>query len=72
MNNDGILDAAEFDGLFYLQEDRDLTANARPDGVGHMQVADKHNEDEMDNYIHGGYGTYNKRPLHSSEILQLP
>ena len=29
-------------------------------------------EETIGNYIHGGYGTYNKKPLGPGEILQLP
>ena len=68
MNSDGILDASELDGIFFYQADKhNLTSDSKEHG---LVVADnKIGEDDMDNYIHGGYGTYNKRPLQVNEML---
>ena len=69
VNNDGLLDLSELDGIFYLSADKDLTSDLQ---TGEQFAVEKLNEDTMDNYIHGGYGTYNKRPLPVAEMLQLP
>lgn len=37
-----------------------------------MGNGEKIDSEEYGKYIHGNYGTYNKRPLDVSEMLQLP
>ena len=64
-NRDGLLDQVEFDHLFAMSADG--KANDSP----HMMDKTVEEED-LGNYMHGGYNTYNKRPLAMGEMLQLP
>ena len=66
INKDGLLDEMEFEMLFNRQPDQGqyITAGA----VFKDHVA----EEDLGKYMHGGYNTYNKRPLDVHEMLQLP
>lgn len=64
-----MLDKQEFEQLLTYQLNRSLVANAMD---GSPVRTDLPSDEHLGNYIQGGYGTYNKRPLQHSEMLQLP
>ena len=68
VNKDGLLDEIEFDQLFTMQ----VGAQALRDGALPQDPINGVAEDDLGNYIQGGYNTYNKRPLQYAEMLQLP
>ena len=59
VNKDGLLDEIEFDQLFTMQ----VGASALRDGALPQDPINGVAEDDLGNYIQGGYNTYNKRPL---------
>jgi len=65
VNQDGMLDVAEFEQLFLGQMYKGIATRDR-------SPRDEIGEEVLGNYIQGGYNTYNKRPLEVNEILQLP
>ena len=68
VNKDGMIDEREFEMLFYHVPATGATQ--QQDGpVGQDNGA---GEENLGNYMQGGYNTYNKKPLEFSEILQLP
>ena len=67
MNHDGMLDELEFEMLFKMQpKEQPVKLQEGP------MINEPVNEEDLGNYMHGGYNTYNKRPLEISEMLQLP
>ena len=58
-NKDGLLDELEFDQLFRMQ----VGATALKDGALPQDPQNGVAEEDLGNYIQGGYNTYNKRPL---------
>ena len=57
-NNDGQLEEFELDALFLGND-----IKGYQESIGQL---------EMNNYLQGGYNTYNKRPLQNNEMLGLP
>ena len=62
-----MLDEMEFEMLFNMMPKN----NAAKLGDGPMMKDNVH-EDDLGNYMQGGWNTYNKRPLDVAEMLQLP
>ena len=64
INRDGMLDEMEFEMLFHMMP---------KNGSGKLQegpmMKDNVGEEDLGNYMQGGYNTYNKRPLDNSEML---
>ena len=62
-NKDGILDEVEFDGLFTNQ----MIGRRALSELPTMQRST--GEEELKEYMQGGYNTYNKKPWGYSEML---
>lgn len=64
VNKDGMIDEFEFEMLF----------SRIPTGATQQQDGPMGQESGAgeENYMQGGYNTYNKKPLDVSEMLQLP
>ena len=67
INQDGMLDEMEFEILFNL-----MPKNSSAKLQEGPMMKEPVNEEDLGNYMHGGYNTYNKRPLDVNEMLQLP
>ena len=68
VNHDGMLDEQEFEMLFSMPpKDQPVMMQESP-----IMMKENLNEEDLGNYMHGGYNTYNKRPLELAEMLQLP
>ena len=58
VNHDGQLDEQEFEMLFNMQS-KDKPGKLQDN----VMIQENLNEEEVGNYMTGGYNTYNKRPL---------
>ena len=68
VNKDGQLDEFEFENLFTMVPNKAVAAMQD----GPMKYENNVGEEGLGNYMHGGYNTYNKKPLDANEMLQLP
>ena len=63
MNQDGQIDELELDNLFHLKAGLE---GGPMQGDGNESYAP---DEQLGNYIVGGYNTYNKQPLNVGEML---
>ena len=64
---DGLLDELELEALFsgYIGSKNNVDCN-----IDYLE--DTEQRENINRYMRGGYGTYNKRPLDKQEIYDLP
>ena len=67
VNQDGQLDEVELDYIFSLKAGDQNSPMQKE-----MQESGAVVDEQLGNYIIGGYNTYNKQPLGMGEMLQLP